>query len=88
MVVLLTSADFCNKLFYPLIDCILTEIKDRFLDKTLSLLEGVSVVYLDNENFLNIDGTKMFCEHTAGDANAIKNEFMLIKPMLKNQINL
>ncbi|CAF1329996.1 unnamed protein product [Rotaria sordida] len=83
--VLSTPIDFCENLYYPLIDCILIELRDRFSAKTLSLLKSLSTVYPDSENFLNIGDVKMFCDHIDGDLQAIKNEFQVIKPMIKSK---
>ncbi len=83
--ILTTSIDFRDKIYYPLIDCILIELTDRFSAKTLSLLKSISTVYPESENFLNINDVRLFADHIDGDANAIKNEFMVIKPMIQNK---
>lgn len=80
-----TQLDFREKIYYPLIGCILVELKDRFSSKTLSLLKSLSTVYPESENFLNINDIQSFSDHIDGDLNATKNEFMVIKPMIKNK---
>jgi hypothetical protein len=60
-------------------------LKDRFSAKTLSLLKSLSTVYPESENFLNTDDIKMFSDHIDGDLNALKNEFLVIKSMIKNK---
>lgn len=80
-----TSADYLNKLYFPLIDCILVELNDRFSSKTLSLMKSISTVYPESANFLNIDAVDEFCFHVGVDSNALKNEFLVIKPMLESK---
>jgi len=63
----------------------LIELKDRFSEKTLSLLKRLSTVYPESEKFLNIDDIELFCDHIDGDLNAIKNEFMVIKLVIKSK---
>ncbi|CAM4956510.1 unnamed protein product, partial [Rotaria socialis] len=50
-----TSTDYLNRLYFPLIDCMLVELNDRFSSKTLSLMKSISAVYPNSTNFLNID---------------------------------
>jgi hypothetical protein len=77
-----------NRIFFPLIDCMLVELNDRFSSKTLSMLKSISTVYPESENFLNIDYIDEFCAHIGADSNALKNELIVIKPMVQSkQIN-
>lgn len=80
-----TEIDFREKIYYPLINCILIELKDRFSSKTLFLLKSLSTFYPESENFLNVNDIQLFSDHIDGDLNVIKNEFMVIKPMIKNK---
>jgi len=53
--VISSSTDFMNRIYFPLIDCMLVELHDRFSSKTLSLIKSISTVYLESKNFLNVD---------------------------------
>jgi len=44
----------------------LIELKDRFSEKTSSLLKTLSTIYPESENFLNIDDIELFCDHIDG----------------------
>ncbi|CAF3046475.1 unnamed protein product [Rotaria socialis] len=61
------------------------ELNDRFSSKTLSLMKSISTVYPNSINFLNIDAIDEFCFHIGGDSSALKNEFLVIKPMLQSK---
>lgn len=63
----------------------LLELNDRFSSKTLSLMKSISTVYPESANFLNIDEINDFCCHIGGDTSALKNEFLVIKPMLQSK---
>ena len=67
-----------NRIYFPLIDCMLVEINDRFSSKTLSMMKSISTVYPESKNFLNIDDIQLFCDQVDGDLNAIKNKYMVI----------
>ncbi|CAF3965624.1 unnamed protein product [Rotaria magnacalcarata] len=70
-----TSTDYLNRLYFPLIDCMLVELNDRFSSKTLSLMKSISTVYPSSTSFLNTDAIDEFCCHIGGDSSALKNEF-------------
>ncbi|CAF4531509.1 unnamed protein product, partial [Rotaria sp. Silwood2] len=77
--------DYLNRFYFPLIDCMLLELNDRFSSKTLSLMKNISTVYPESANFLNIDEINDFCCHIGGDKSSLKNEFLVIKPMLESK---
>lgn len=83
--ILSTSADYMNKIYFRLIDCMLVELNDRFSSKTLSLMKSISTVYPECENFLSIDDIDAFSRHIDGDSSLLKNEFVVIKPMLESK---
>ncbi|CAF4084727.1 unnamed protein product, partial [Rotaria sordida] len=76
-----TLTDFMSRIYFPLIDCMLTELNDRFSLQTLSLMKNISTVYPENENFLNIDATDDFSRHIDGDSSELKSELNIIKSM-------
>lgn len=80
-----TQINFCDQIYYPLIDCILIELKDCFSSKTLSLLRSLSKVYPESENILNTDDIQLFCDHLDADLHAIQNEYMLIEQIVENK---
>ncbi|CAF1525372.1 unnamed protein product, partial [Rotaria sordida] len=80
-----TSTDFMNKIYFPLIDCMLVELNDRFSSKTLALMKSMSTVYPESENFLNSEDVDAFCRHVNVDSSSLKNEFAVIKSMFKTK---
>ncbi|CAF1464519.1 unnamed protein product, partial [Rotaria sordida] len=83
--VLSSSTDFMNRIYFPLIDCMLVELNDRFSSKTLSLMKSISTVYPESSNFLNIDDIEEFSRHIDTDPSALKNKFIVIKSMLQSK---
>ncbi len=83
--VLSSSTDFMNRIFFPLIDCMLVELNNRFSSKTLSMMKSMSTVYPESENFLDPDDIHEFSRHIDVDSSALKNEFIVIKPMLESR---
>jgi hypothetical protein len=84
-VVMSSASDFMDRLYLPLIDCMLVELNDRFSRKTLSLLKSISTVYPESENFLNGDAVIDFCKHINVNANLVKNEFIVIQPLIQSK---
>ena len=80
-----SSTDFMNRIYFALIDCMLVELNNRFSAKTLSLMKSISTVYPESENFLNADQVDEFCRHVNVDSSALKNEFNVIKSMIKSK---
>ena len=71
--VLSSSTDYMNRIYFPLIDCMLVELDDRFSSKTLSMMKSISTVYPESEHFLNIDHIDEFSLHIGADINILKN---------------
>ena len=80
-----SASDFMNRLYLPLIDCMLVELNDRFSRKTLSLLKSISTVYPESENFLNGAEVADFCNHINVNANLVKNEFIVIESLIQSK---
>lgn len=72
-----------NRIHFPLIDCMLVELDERFSSKTLSMMKSLSTVYPESENFLNIDYIDEFSLHIGADSNVLKNELIVIKSMIQ-----
>ena len=83
--VLASSTDFRNRTYFPLINCMLVELKDRFSSKTITMMKSISTVYPESQNFLNVDYIGEFSHHIGADPNAFLNEFIVIKAMLKSK---
>lgn len=83
--ILSTSTGFMYKIYFPMIDCMLVELTDRFSSKTLSLMKSMSTVYPESENFLNSEDVDVFCCHVNVDPSSLKNEFAIIKSMFKSK---
>jgi hypothetical protein len=63
----------------------LVELNDRFSSKTLSMMKSISTVHSESKNFLNINDIDEFSRHIDADSNALKIEFIVIKPMLQSK---
>ena len=49
-------------------------------------MKSISTVYPESENFLNGEAVKDFSRHIGGvDSNALKNEFIVIKFMIRSK---
>ncbi len=48
-------------------------------------MKKISTVYPENKNFLNINDIDEFSRHIDPDLSALKNEFIIIKPMLQSK---
>ena len=79
------STDYLNKLYFPLIDCMLVKLNDKFSSKTSSLMKSASTVYPNSADFLKIDVLDEFCYHIGGDLSALKNKFLVIKLMSESK---
>ena len=48
-------------------------------------MKSISTVYPESQNFLNVDYIGEFSHHIGADPNALQNEFIVIKAMLKSK---
>lgn len=69
--------------FYPVIDSILIEMKDRFSKTNMEILRSISSLSPDSPTFLEIEELKAFCVMLQFDIHALNNEIQVLKPMLK-----
>jgi hypothetical protein len=79
------ASDYLARIYFPLIDCLLIELNDRFSSQTLSLMKSISTVYPESENFLDTEAVEDFGHHIGVDSSALKNEFIVIKSMLHSK---
>ncbi len=49
------------------------------------MMKIISTVYPESKNFLNINDIDEFSRHIDTDSSALKNEFIIIKPMLQSK---
>lgn len=69
--------------FYPIIDSILIEMKDRFSKTNMEILRSISSLSPDSQTFLEIESLKALCVMLQCDAHLLNNEIQVLKPMLK-----
>ena len=80
-----TEDDYRANLYYPIIDSILLELKDRFSDDNILILNGISALCPENDNFLHIESIEPFATHMSADFSSFCNEIQVLKPMLKKK---
>ncbi|CAF2998956.1 unnamed protein product [Rotaria sp. Silwood2] len=73
-----------TNLYYPLIDSILIELNDRFSFENMQILNGISALCPDSDNFLKIDVLKPFALQMKTDLHSLDNEIRVLEPMMKN----
>jgi hypothetical protein len=49
------------------------------------LLKSISTVYPESERFLNAEAVDDVCRHININPNLVKNEFIVIRPMLQSK---
>ncbi|CAF3818324.1 unnamed protein product [Adineta steineri] len=69
--------------FYPFIDSILIELNDRFSSENMEILNGISALCPDHDNFLDHSLLKAFAIQLKVDLCLFYNELQVLKPMLK-----
>ncbi|CAF0733420.1 unnamed protein product [Adineta steineri] len=72
-----------TNLFYPFIDSILIELNDRFSSENMEILNGISALCPDHDNFLDHSLLKAFAIQLKVDLCSLYNELQVLKPMLK-----
>ncbi|CAF1600584.1 unnamed protein product [Rotaria magnacalcarata] len=77
--------DYRDNIYYPLIDAILIEMRDRFSPSNIALLSTLSSVSPQNKSFLNYDLLLPLASHINCDRNYLFNEIQVLKPMLDNK---
>ncbi|CAF4495497.1 unnamed protein product [Rotaria socialis] len=82
----ITSEDgYRDNIYYPLIDAMLIEMRDRFSPSNIALLSSLSSISPQNKNFLNYDLLLPLSSHINCDRNYLFNEIQVLKPMLDNK---
>ena len=82
--VLNTEDRFRTDIYYPVIDSILIELNDRFSSQNMEILNSISALCPDHNNFLDIDLLQIFSSHMKCDSSALSNEVQVLKAMLKD----
>lgn len=75
--------EYRNRIFYPIIDSILIELKDRFSKSNLEILQGISSLSPDSTKFLEMDNLKHLCNMIKCDVLTLNNEIQVLISMLK-----
>ena len=81
---LTTEEDFRLSMYFPTIDCMLVELKERFSCHNLRIATSVAALSPVNEKFLDIEILEPLIGHLSLEKNAIHNEISVIKPMIKD----
>ena len=71
-------------MYFPTIDCMLVELKERFFCHNLRIATSVAALSPVNEKFLDIEILEPLIGHLSLEKNAIHNEISVIKPMIKD----
>jgi hypothetical protein len=61
-------------LYYPLINFILIELNDRFSFENMQMLNGISALCPDSDNFLQTEVLKPFTIQMKADLSSLFNE--------------
>jgi len=72
-------------LFYPLIDAILLEMRDRFAPATSTMLSNLSALHPQSNNFLNVDKIKNLALELDLDVTCTVNESNVLLHMFTNR---
>ena len=73
-----------TNLYYPLIDSTLIELNDRFSFENMQILNGISALCPDSDNFLQSEVLKPFALQMKADFSLLCNEIQVLKQMLKD----
>ncbi|CAF3708185.1 unnamed protein product [Rotaria socialis] len=71
--VISSSTDFMNQIYFPLIDCMLVELNDRFSSKLLSLMKSISTVYPEMFNRIEVQKKHMAFSNPSSTKSTIEN---------------
>ena len=82
---LTSEYEYRTNLYYPIIDSILLELKDRFSDDNILILIGTSALCPEINNFLHIESIQPLATQMGVDFSSLCNEIQVVKPMLKDK---
>ncbi|CAF3612443.1 unnamed protein product [Rotaria socialis] len=71
-----------TSIFYPVIDSIILEMRDRFSTTNMDILRAVSSLSPESSTFLELTELKALCLMLQCDTSLLKNEIQVFKPML------
>ena len=78
-----TQSKYRTFIFYPVIDSILIEMRDRFSTTNIDILSGVSSLSSEAQMFLKLEELKTLCIMLHQDVVLPNSEIEVLKPMLK-----
>ena len=74
-----------SSIFYPVIDSILIEMKDRFSHSNMEILRSVSSLCPASSTFLSVRELEPLCQLLQCDISMLNNEVQVLKQMLKQK---
>lgn len=80
-----TLSKYRTSIYYPVIDCILIEMKDRFSNTNIEFLRGISSLSPGSSNFLDVKQLEPLCRITQSNLTLLKNEIEVVKHMLQQK---
>ena len=78
-----TEVKYRTNLFFPVIDSMLVELKDRFSERCINVLNGINALCPESKSFLQADNIRGFSSLFKADFSSICNEIQVLKSMLK-----
>ena len=80
-----SEAKYRTHLYFPLIDSMLVELKDRFSEKSINVVNGINALCPERDNFLQAESIQGFSSLVKANFSSISNEIQVLKPMLKDR---
>ena len=80
-----SEVDYRDNIYYPVLDAILVEMRDRFSPSNIALLSSVASLSPQNNSFLNDEFLLLLAAHINCDRNHLFNEIQVVKRMLENK---
>ena len=74
-----------TNLFYPLLDSILAELKDRFSEKCIDALNGINALSPASDSFLETESIRRFSSHFKADFSLLCNEVQVLRPTMNGE---
>lgn len=80
-----TQIKYRTFIYYPVIDCILIEMNDRFSKTNIEFLRGISSLSPGCSNFLDMKEIEPLCQIAQSNSLLLYNEIEVVKHMLKQK---
>jgi hypothetical protein len=79
------SARYRTALFFPVMDLMLVELKDRSSERCIDTLNGINALCPESENFLQTEHIRTFSSLFKADFSSVCNEIHMLKPMVQDR---